>query len=225
MPQTADFDHTLFEQGNNEGDKNLLVKFFNKPKENKAKSAEAGRPIFEDTCYVDIRVAGSRNGHVCRPATMRDKQRFPRHYSAFENRHEMPTEGTPLAEWPLMSRSQAEEFAFINVKTVEQLATMPDNNVQKFMGGFALKQKAVEWLEKAKEDATDAKFKEIAEQAQAENAELKGKLDEQASTLAEQNELIANLSKRLNALESQETNETEETPAKNKRRRRANTEE
>lgn len=208
MPQTADFDHTLFEQGNNDGDKNLLVKFFNKPKKNDAKSLEAQRPIFDEVCYVDIRVAGKRDPLAVRPATMRDKQRFPRHYAAFEQRTEMPVDGTPLLEWGCMTRSQAEELAFANIKTVEQLATMPDGNAQKFMGGFAMKQKAKDWLESTADNAGDLKYKELADTTAKENAELKGKLEEQSN-------LIAQMSERLNALEQPEPD------AKPSRRRRA----
>ena len=211
--EQADFDHTLFEKGNNEGDKNLLVKFFSKPLEDKMESLQQGRPIFKDQCYVDIRVAGARNGHICRPATLGDMARFPRHYEAFKNRQEMPLEGTPLIEWPLITRSKAEEFAFINVKTVEQLATMPDSNVQKFMGGNTMKQKAKDWLEMAAGKADDLKFKQLADETKAENDELK-------EAMAKQADMLEKLTARLNVLESDE--EVDDNAPK--RRKRANPE-
>ena len=211
--QTADFDHTLFEAGNNEGDKNLLVKFYTKPKEDKTESLEQGRPIYKDVCYVDIRTAGSRNGHVARPATLKDKQRFPRHFAAYENRQEMPTEGTPLTEWSLLTRSQAEEFAFINVKTVEQLANMPDNNAQKFMGGNTLKQKAKDWLEAASAKAGDLKFKELADKTQKENDELK-------EQLASQGDMLAKLTERLNSMDADKAPDVEVKEASEPSRRR-----
>lgn len=211
--QTADFDHNLFEQGNNDGDKNLLVKFFMKPKQDDAASREEGRAVFKDVEYIDIRVAGKRDPLAVRPATYRDKQRFPRHYDAFKNRVEKPLEGTPLAEWPVITRSQAEELAFINVKTVEQLADMADNHLQRFMGGQTIKQKAKDWLEAAASKAGELKFKELADKAQAENEELKAQL-------AQQGDLISQLTDRLNALDGAE----DEPAAKNKRRRRTSTE-
>lgn len=209
--QTADFDHNLFESGNNEGDKSLLVKFYSKPREDTAKSLEEGRPIFVDVCYVDIRIAGSRTGHIARPATMRDKQRFPRHYQAFTNREEMPLEGTPLKEWAAITRSRVEELAFINVKTVEQLANMPDNNVAKLMGGNALKQKAKDWLETAKEKAGELKFKQLADEMAEENNTLK-------EQLAKQGDMLAELTARLDASEK-------EAPAENTPSRRRRTKE
>lgn len=175
--QQLDYDHTHFEQGNNAGDQALLVKFFNKPVQDQAATQEQGRPVFKDVCYVDIRTVGSKNGYVCRPARQDDKNRFPRHYKAFLDRVEMPLEGTPLAEWTLISRSQAEEMAYLGVKTVEQLASVSDANIGVIMGGFALKAKATEWLEAAKKNGSDPKVAQALEDAKAEAAQQKARAD------------------------------------------------
>ena len=152
--QTADFDVASFENSAQaEEDKKLLVKFFVKPRPDNAASLKEGRPVFKDTEYVDIKIPGDRTGGVSRPASHQDKQRFRAHYEAFKSRTEMPLEGTPLAEWPLITRSLAEELAFHNVKTVEHLSTMSDTHSGKFMGLNALKAKALKWLEQAGEEA------------------------------------------------------------------------
>ena len=109
--------------------------------------------------YIDIRIPGSRDG-AARPARFADKQRFPRHYAAFQQRIELAEEGTPLTEWPVVSRSLADEMAFFNIKTVEQLANVNDNVAGQFMGAQMYKQKAKAWLERAKEDVTVDKLKE-----------------------------------------------------------------
>ena len=96
--QQADFDHTLFESGNNAGDAALLVKFFMKTMPDKEATQKESRAIFKDVEYVDIRVAGNRSSNVCRPARPHDISRFPRHYEAFKQRKEVPLEGTPLVE-------------------------------------------------------------------------------------------------------------------------------
>lgn len=162
MVQTADFDHHAFEQGaQSEEDKKLLVKFFMKPKQDNAKTIAEGRPVYKDVEYIDIKIPGDRTGGACRPATARDINRFPQHYSMFKQRTEVPIDGTPLAEWPLITRSLAEELAFHNVKTVEHLSTMADVNVSQFMGLGTLKAKAVKWLEQASEES---KVHELQEQ-------------------------------------------------------------
>lgn len=129
-----------------EMDAQLLVRFFMKPKQDNSATAEQGRPIFKDVEYCEIRVRGNRDPQACRPATYADKKRFPRHYEAFKQRVEMPEEGTPLAEWPQISRSQVEELSFVSIKTVEQLAEVSDTHISKVQGGYNLKQKATEWL-------------------------------------------------------------------------------
>lgn len=201
--QTADFNHNDFDNGQqNKLDEQLLVKFFVKQVENKAESLKEGRPIFRDVEYIDIKVPGNRTGGASRPAQFRDKQRFPRHYEAFKSRQEMPTEGTPLAEWPLMSRSQVEELAFYNVKTVEQLVAMTDTNAGQFMGIRALQAKAKTWLDKTDETA---RINEIES--------LKTTNDEQAETI---NSLQSQMTDLMAKFEKLDTKSVVKSAAKSK---------
>jgi hypothetical protein len=130
-------------------DAKLLVRFFWKEQKNNQASLEAGRPIYDETEFVEIRVAGKRDPQAVRPARKADIKRFPRHYQAFKNRTAEPESGTPLREWPIITRSQAEELAYLGVKTVEQLCDVSDTHLGKFMGGHSLKAKAKHWLEKS----------------------------------------------------------------------------
>ena len=161
--QTADFNHNDF-SNTAEADKALMVKFFYKNVQNKLESEKQGRPVFKEKTYIEIRIAGQRDAQACRPVTHQDKQRFPAHFEAFEKRMEPPTEGMPLLEWSLVSRSQAEELAFLHIKTVEQLATVKDGNIQNFMGGYALREKAVKWLETSNAETVDREKEEMREE-------------------------------------------------------------
>ena len=163
-------------------DEKLLVKFFLHPQQDPTASAEAGRAIFKDVEFIDIKVPGQRGG-VVRPARKNDIERFPRHYAAFKQRMEMPVSGTPLAEWPLLSRSVVEELAFINIKTIEDLAGMSDTHTGKMMGLANWKRQAQEWLEAASDDSEVTAAVAKLEQAEA---------------------TIAHLTKRLEALEAKE---------------------
>tara|TARA_R110000764_G_scaffold40882_6_gene91480 strand:- start:2231 stop:2980 length:750 start_codon:yes stop_codon:yes gene_type:complete len=158
--QTAEFNHEDF-SNTSEADKSLLVRFFYKNVQNKLESQQAGRPIFKEKTYIEIRVAGQRDVQACRPVTYADKQRFPRHYEAFEKRVEPPTEGMPLLEFPAITRTQAEELSFMNVKTVEQLASMKDANLSKFMNGYKLRDQAIKWLESNTLAVDDAEKSEL----------------------------------------------------------------
>jgi hypothetical protein len=158
--QTAEFNHEDF-ANQSEADKALMVRFFYKNVENKLESQKLGRPSFREKTYVEIRVAGQRDVQACRPATHADKQRFSRHFEAFEKRVEPPTEGMPLIEWPKITRTQAEELTFMNVKTVEQLASMKDSNLQQFMNGYKLRDQAVKWLETNSAETDDREKEEL----------------------------------------------------------------
>ena len=202
--QTADFNHQDFESSaQSKLDENLLVKFFTKQRQDQAASKAEGRPIFKDVEYIDIKVPGNRSGGACRPATFKDKQRFPRHYAAYEQRKEMPVEGTPLAEWPIMSRSQVEELSYHNVKTVEQLVAMSDTLASQFMGMNTLKSKAKAWLEDSEETA---RINEI-ESLKAASAEK----DEKILTLESQ---VLGLMERFDKLDSKSVVEKAAKPVK-----------
>ncbi len=164
-----DFD----QQNQRKMDEGLLVRFYIKPRPDSAETARQGRPVFKDTEYIEIRTPGKRDP-IARPASGADIERFPRHYEAFKNRvnGEM-VEGTPLTEWPHISRSMVEELSFFHVKTVEQLVSMSDTNAQQFMGINALRKKAKEWLEFAKEGKAAADLKEELQQRDDEIAQLK----------------------------------------------------
>lgn len=155
--------------GNTEADKGLLVKFFFKPRLDKGKSKVEQRPIYRDVEYIDIKIPGNRSAGASRPATPEDKTRFNEHYRLFKERLDQDTvQGTPLLEWSPIGRSQAEELAFFHVKTVEQLATMSDTQVSKFMGLIGLREQAKLWLEKAGEEK---KFFEIHNELLAQKQE------------------------------------------------------
>lgn len=173
--------HEDFQMGNAKAmDEGLLVRFFYREREDKAQTLEAGRPIFKETEYIEIRVPGKRDAQVCRPAKSHDRDRFPAHYEAFKKRVELPKEGTALSEWPQVSRSQCEELAFLNIKTVEQLASTADGHLGQFHGGMTLKRRASEWLAHA------SKTKLIAE-----NEALQFRLKEVEDKLAAMQEQLA----------------------------------
>ena len=154
-------------------DDTLLVRFFIKPFKDGAESMKQGRPVFKDKEYIEIRIPGQRDA-ICRPATPRDIARFQRHYDAYKSRTDGELEeGTPLAEWPAISRSQVEELSFFNVRTVEQLVAMSDQNAARFKGIHGLQAKAKEFLELAEEVAAASKLKSELAKRDEEIAELK----------------------------------------------------
>jgi len=144
------------------GDETLLVRFFKHPRRDIAQSEEQGRPIFSEVDYIEIMQPGNKDSIIRRPATDRDKDRFAEHYRKYQARAtDEHIEGTPLEEWPAISRAQVEELRFLNIRTVEQLAGMADSNAQNIMGIQMLKSKASKFLQAAEKEATAEKFAEL----------------------------------------------------------------
>lgn len=165
-----------------------FVEFALHPKQNMEKSVQAGRPIFEDVEYVKIIVPGDRD-EVHRPARESDRRQFQQQYAAFKAGKEAPVTGTPLTAWPSLTASQVAELAFFNVKTVEQLADLPDAHAQKFMGIQAIKQKAKAFLEAAAGNAP-------LEKAMAAIEERDNVIETMQRQLKEQGDRIEQLAKK-----------------------------
>lgn len=190
--QTFEFDPNAFMPENQDAaDKTLLVKFEYRPKQDSAETLKEGRPIFKDVLYIDIRAPGDRLGGICRPASQRDIDRFPEHYRRFMARTSDDTEklvGTPLAEWPMVTRAQVEELAFLNVKTVEQLAEVADVHGARIMGINGLKEKAKNWLKVAKDNAAAMQLTEELKVRDLQIAQLQEQVEVLAKKLEERPE-------------------------------------
>lgn len=189
--QTAEFDYNDFtDRAQDVQDQNLLVKFYYKSVVDSILTAAEGHSVFKEKEYIDIRIPGGQDT-VVRPASSRDKERFPRHYAAFIQRVEAPTDGTPLSEWPVIDRALADQLSFMNIKTVEQLANLNDNLMGSIMGAQSLKRKAKDWIESRKDDGTLAK--------------LRDELDERDSKIDDLTEKLTVVLTRLDAFETSDT--------------------
>lgn len=181
----ADWDMTNAAMSQNRlaGDEFLAVRFYYHPKQNAEKTLEAGRPIVEDVEYIEILQPGNKDAIYRQPANALDKVRFAKHYQLWKARIEGQAEqmiGTPLSEWAGVTRGQVEELSFFNVRTVEQLANMADSNTGNMMGLIGLKQKAIKYLETAKDNAASAAL----DQAKQENAEMRAEMAQMKEAMA-----------------------------------------
>lgn len=148
---------------------NLAVRFYVVPMLNEQKTREAGRDIFEDTEMIEIRTPGSRDV-IQAVVTEADKKQYAPLYVAFRrNESQEAVEGFPLKEWASITRSQAAELATFGIRTVEHLAGAPDAHLQQIGPLMALRQKARDWLEAAKDNAVLAKLR-------SENDDLRSRL-------------------------------------------------
>jgi cell division protein FtsB len=149
----------------------VFVEFFMEAVEFKAESEKEGRPVFREIPYVRIQTPGDRNNVLEVKATDHYKQKFSREWRAFQENQTEPVSGTLLKEWPQITKSQVKEAEHFGIKTVEQLASVNDNALQRLgMGWMALRNSARTYLELASGTA--------AQNAQAaENDRLRGEIE------------------------------------------------
>jgi len=151
-------------------DARLQVRFYKKPIQQEQESIDAGRPIYKEFDFVHICVAGDTLTEIDTYALQQHRQRFPIQWANYMNRvgaNDEEVVGTPVAEWPLVSKSQAEELRAIKFFTVEAIANASDQQLQRMgmaagMSPFAFRDKAKAFLNLATNSAeTDKREQEI----------------------------------------------------------------
>jgi hypothetical protein len=151
-------------------DSRLQVRFYKKSVQQEQESIDAGRPIYKDFDFVQICVPGDTLTEIDTYALQNHKTRFPIQWANYMNRQGANDEevvGTPLSEWPLVSKSQAEELRGIKFQTVESIANASDQQLQRMgmiagMSPYSFRDKAKAFLNLATTAAeTDKRESEI----------------------------------------------------------------
>ena len=182
-------------------DSRLQVRFYKRAIQQDDASAEAGRPIFKEFDFVHICVAGDTLTEIDTYALEQHKKRFPLHWAAYQNKlgnDNQGYEGTPLSEWPLVSKSQAEELRAMKFHTVEAISNASDQQLQRIgmaagMSPYAFRDKAKAFLNLAtnaaetdkREQQINSLKEELAKKDQ-ENAKIKAETDAKIALMQEQ---------------------------------------
>ena len=171
LPDLGEFDptkdHTLDGDMNAlrwKHDHKLTVKFRRAPVLNPHKSAKEGRAIFDEVDFITIWTPGSQLTVIDAPITSGFYlQRFRAKYDAWKAGLDAAVSGTPLEHFPfLLSKvGLTAELKAMHIHTVEQLAELPDGNLQRLMGGYELRKQAQDWLAKMASNAVDAEKEEM----------------------------------------------------------------
>jgi hypothetical protein len=151
-------------------DSRLQVRFYKRPVQQEQESLAAGRPIFKEFDFVHICVAGDSLTEIDTYALASHKTRFPIQWANYMNRQgadDQEVVGTPVSEWPIVSKSQAEELRALKFHTVEAVAGASDAQLQRMgmaagMSPYAFRDKAKAFLNLATNAAeTDKRESEI----------------------------------------------------------------
>lgn len=170
-------------------DANLIVLFKMNAKENPAKSAAAGRPIFDDEESCEIRIPGNRtyvgvypaasfSNWVVDPFTGAQRpisyaERFAKQYQQFKAGAVQTKSGTPLTVVPFLTEARRAELRALGVLTVEQLALIDGQELKNLgPGGREMKNKAQEYMADASRNAPSTVMIAELEALRAKNASL-----------------------------------------------------
>jgi hypothetical protein len=159
-------------------DNKLLVQFYVRPIHNAFKSAEQGRPIYEEEEYIKVIIPGDSKTTVDCPVDDTFRTRFAKQYERFKKGIAEAVTGTPLEMWPQMSVGMVAEMKAINVSTVEQLAGLSDAVSQKIMGFHDLRRKAQAFLDAAAGEAVNNKLQSELEKRDNEIELLKAQMQQ-----------------------------------------------
>lgn len=126
-------------------DEQSMVKFFKHPTISKAKSDEAGFPVYDDVEMVSVIQPGEKDS-VCIVATEWHRRRFPKQYEAFKTGAEQTATGTPLDHLFPSDPGAIMNLKSFNVFTVQQLANLTDSAISQLPMGRQLVDRAKAYL-------------------------------------------------------------------------------
>jgi hypothetical protein len=178
-------------------DSRLAVQFYKKSMKQEDASNEAGRPIFKEFDFVRIMIPGDNLTEIDTYAQESHKQRFPRQWAHYQNQvagHE-DIVGTPLDQWPQVTRSQAEELRGLKFYTVESIADCSDQQLQRIgmvagMSPYNFRLKAKAFLNLANDSADVAQREAELQALRQENDKIKAETDAKLSKMQEQMEAL-----------------------------------
>ena len=169
-----------------QNDASLIVPFFKSVAvPDVSASKEAGRPIFRDEEYCEIRIAGDRNYAPTFPAhsvwrtedgeEITYAMRFKAEYERFAEGKEQIADGTPLSELPFLTEAKRAGLRASKVYTAEALASL-DGKKLATLGADAreMKNMATAYLERATGAAGVTAMAAELEAMRAELAAMRG---------------------------------------------------
>ena len=174
-------------------DARLAVQFYKKSVKQDDASNEAGRPIFKEFDFVRIMIPGDNLTEIDTYAQESHKQRFPRQWAHYQNQVSSHEDiiGTPIDQWPQVTRSQAEELRGLKFHTVESIADCSDQQLQRIgmvagMSPYNFRLKAKAFLNLANNSAEVAHREAELQALKAENDKIKAETDAKLAAMQEQ---------------------------------------
>lgn len=178
-------------------DANLAVTFYKRSMKQEDETIAAGRPIFKEFDFIRIMVPGDNLSEIDTYANEGHKARFPRQWAHYQNKvgDHQDFVGTPIEQWTLITRSQAEELRGLKFPTVESVANCSDQQMQRIgmvagMSPHSFREKAKAFLNLAS-DSAEVSAREAELQAlREENDKIKAETEAKLTKMQEQMEAL-----------------------------------
>jgi len=174
-------------------DSNLAVTFYKRSMKQEDESIAAGRPIFKEFDFIRIMVPGDNLSEIDTYANESHKARFPRQWAHYQNKvgDHQDFVGTPIEQWPLITRSQAEELRGLKFPTVESVANCSDQQMQRIgmvagMSPHSFREKAKAFLNLANDSAEVAQREAELQALREENDKIKAETEAKLAAMQEQ---------------------------------------
>ena len=178
-------------------DSRLAVQFYKKSVKQDIASDEAGRPIFKEFDFVRIMIPGDNLTEIDTYAQESHKARFPRQWAHYQNQvaNHQDIIGTPLDQWPQVTRSQADELRGLKFHTVESIADCSDQQLQRIgmvagMSPHNFRLKAKAFLNLANDSAEVANREAELQALREENDKIKAETEAKLSKMESQMEAL-----------------------------------
>lgn len=175
------------------------IRIWTDPVKNPFASEKLGRPIFDEAIYVEVIAPGSKGStpvfEVERtyhesvglpPARSPQYETYAAQIKAYKDNETVSgITGTPLAEWPEVSRSMAASLRASEIYTVEALAALADTHLN-VVGpdGRTWRTKAQAWLDSTKDAGHATALAAALELANDRNARMEAQIAELSGQIA-----------------------------------------
>jgi len=162
----------------------VFVEIYERPVKDDVESEKQGCPIFKSSMYIRKKVPNQRDIYD-QPVKSTDREKYGELFRRHETGEAVALEGTPIEQWPQLDASQVATLKAGGVHTVQQLANMPETGGALPNAYRSLKFKAADWL---KGEGSEVRI-------------LRDEVEAREAHIAKQDDIIADLQKRLEALE------------------------
>lgn len=166
------------------GNDKMVVMFYNKPMHNPQKSAEAGRPIYDDKVFVRIHPPGERLNIIDRPAEGQHQRKYPVQWAQFQQQKQQIPEGTPIDMLYPEHPSIGASLRAYGIHTIEQCAELSANAIENLhMGGQKYVNAAQAYLKAAHKGVHATEFRKTIEDLEQKNKILARQVEQLKASL------------------------------------------